>query len=124
MTIIASAVEWRLHQFMIQLNENAVSTVPPKRFLLAKFISPARSWQPPPKRRQNIAAVFRPAGVRAWPKAMGVRAAQPMARPMRPSGVASANASCLGARSSFLIIEPGSLADPPRERDRAPGRIG
>ncbi len=51
------------HQFKIQLNENAVSTVPPNRFLFAKFMMPARNWHPPPKSRQNIAAVFSPEGV-------------------------------------------------------------
>ena len=92
---------------MIQLNEKAVRMVPPKRFLLAKFISPAMSWQPPPKRRQNIAAVLKPAGVSACPKAMGVSAAQPMARPMSPSGVGLAKVSCLPPRSTLRIIRFG-----------------
>ena len=38
---LPEAMELSAHQFMIQLKEKAVSTVPPNKFLLAKFMSPA-----------------------------------------------------------------------------------
>ena len=37
---VHEAVE-RAHQFMTQLNENVVSSVPPSMFLFAKLMSPA-----------------------------------------------------------------------------------
>ena len=112
---VPAATDESAHQFMIQLNEKAVRMVPPNWFLLAKFISPATSWQPPPKSRQNIAAVFSPAGVSPCPNAMGVSAAHPMARPMSPSDVGSANTSCFGARSTLRIIRFSISPSPSRD---------
>jgi hypothetical protein len=76
------------------LNEKVVSSVPPRVFLFASDISPARNWPPAPKSRQNSAAVLKNMGraagsVGIQPNAIGTSAAQPMARPSRPSGVGS-----------------------------------
>ena len=78
------------HQLMIQLKANDVNSVPPYTFLFSRLPSPATNWPPAPNSRQNIAAVFRPEGVRLVPNAIGTRAAHPMARQMRPMGVGSA----------------------------------
>src|SRR5687767_6213963 len=93
------------HQFITQLNEKVVRSVPPSMFLFAKLMTPAKNWQPPPKRRQNHAAVCIPSTVSAVvdPNAIGKRDAQPMARPKSPSAVGSANGSDVGAEDASLM---------------------
>ena len=88
--ILPSAMPERAHQFITQLKAKGVKRVPPSMFLFERAMSPAIIWQPPPKSRQNQAAVRRAAGVIEMPRATGSRAAQPMERPRRPRGVGSA----------------------------------